>query len=200
VSGEGRRGSLGAAPSAVATPCVQAGFVMAVTRRLWVFPLYHQVAIRDATDDVDRPLWETGEERVVASAQCIVLATRSDLEGEVEIEVRVDTDREERTAGELLFDGELLTTGQGIVVGNSLTDLHHISLPIGWHPLRIYGDLPTDPAWFTVLVDRRPTSGRHCRSVLEQDFRRGPSRSGCGHRSGGMVVIPAESTPLACPN
>jgi hypothetical protein len=115
---------------------------MAVTRRLWVFPLYHQVEIRDATDDVDRPLWETGEERVLASAQCIVLATRSDLEGEVEIEVRVDTDREERTAGELLFDGELLTTGQGIVVGNSLTDLHHISLPIGWHPLRIHGDHP----------------------------------------------------------
>ena len=88
---------------------------MAVTRRLWVFPLCHQVEIRDATDDVDRPLWETGEERILASAQCIVLATRSDLEGEVEIEVRVDTDREERTAEELLFDGELLTTGQGIV-------------------------------------------------------------------------------------
>jgi hypothetical protein len=26
-----------------------------VTRRLWVFPLYHQVEIRDATEDVDRP-------------------------------------------------------------------------------------------------------------------------------------------------
>jgi hypothetical protein len=156
----------------------------------WAFPLYHQVEIRDATEDVDRPRWETGEERVLASAQCIVLATRSDLEGEVEIEVRVDTDREERTAGELLFDGELLTTGQGIVVGNSLTDLHHISLPIGWHPVRIYGDPPTDPARFTVLVDRRPTSGLTTgRSVLEQDSRRGPSRSSCGHRSGGMVVV-----------
>jgi hypothetical protein len=117
------------------------------------------VEIRGATEDVDRPLWETGEERILASAQCIVLATRSDLDGEVEIEVRVDTEREERTAEELLFDGELLTTGQGIVAGNSLTDLHHISLPIGWHPLRIYGDPPTDPARFTVLVDRRPTSG-----------------------------------------
>jgi hypothetical protein len=41
---------------------------MAVTRRFRVFPLYQQVEIRDATDDVDRPLWETGEERVLVSA------------------------------------------------------------------------------------------------------------------------------------
>ena len=118
--------------------------------------------IRDATEDVDRPLWETGEERILASAQWIVLATRSDLDGEVEIEVRVDTDREERTAEELLFDGELrraVDHRSGDRGGNSLTDLHHISLPIGRHPLRIYGDPPTDPARFTVLVDRRPTSG-----------------------------------------
>jgi hypothetical protein len=72
--------------------------------RFQVLPLYRQVEFRDA-GDVDRPQWETGTESV--------LAIRSDLEGEVEIEVRVDTDREDRAAGELLFDGELLTTGQG---------------------------------------------------------------------------------------
>lgn len=131
---------------------------MGEVRRFLVLPLYRQVEVRDA-GEVDYPQWETGSESVLASSQCIVLATRSDLEGDVEIEVRVDTDREDRAAGELLFDGELLTTGQGIVVGNSLADLHHISLPIGWHPLRIYGDRPVDPARFTVLVDRRPTSG-----------------------------------------
>ena len=132
---------------------------MVVTRRFRVFPLYHQVEIRDAADDVDRPLWETGEERVLASAQCIVLATRSDLYGEVEIEVRVDADQADAAAGELVFEGELLTTGQGIVVGSSLTDLHPIRLPIGWHPVRIYADTPIDPARFTVLFDRRPESG-----------------------------------------
>jgi hypothetical protein len=132
---------------------------MVVTRRFRVFPLYHQVEIRDAADDVDRPLWETGEERVLASAQCIVLATRSDLYGEVEIEVRVDADQADAAAGELVFEGELLTTGQGIVVGSSLTDLHRIRLPIGWHPVRIYADTPIDPARFTVLFDRRPASG-----------------------------------------
>jgi hypothetical protein len=133
--------------------------VMVVTRRFRVFPLYQQVEIRDAADDVDRPLWETGEERVLASAQCIVLATRSDLHGEVEMEVRVGAGLEEQTVGQLLFDGELLTTGQGILVGNSLTDLHHVGLPIGWHPIRIYAEPPSNPARFTVLLELRPAGG-----------------------------------------
>jgi hypothetical protein len=125
-----------------------------------VFPLYEQVEIRDATEGVDRPLWETGEERVLASAQCIVLATRSDMYGEVEIEVRVGAGLvgaglEDQAARQLLFDGELLTTGQGILVGNSLTDLHHVGLPIGWHPIRIYADRPANPARFTVLLELR---------------------------------------------
>jgi hypothetical protein len=133
--------------------------VIAVTRRFRVFPLYQQVEIRDATDDVDRPLWETGEERVMVSAQCIVLATRSDLYGEVEIEVRVGAGLDVQAAGQLLFDGELLTTGQGILVGNSLTDLHHVGLPIGWHPIRIYAEPPSNPARFTVLLELRPADG-----------------------------------------
>jgi hypothetical protein len=132
---------------------------MAVIRRFRVFPLYQQVEIRDAADDVDRPLWETGEERVLASAQCIVLATRSDLHGEVEMEVRVGAGLEEQTVGQPLFDGELLTTGQGILVGNSLTDLHHVGLPIGWHPIRIYAEPPSNPARFTVLLELRPAGG-----------------------------------------
>jgi hypothetical protein len=134
------------------------GFVMAVTRHFRVSPAYAQVEIRDAPDDVDRPLWETGEEPVLASAQCIVLATRSDLDGEGEIEVRVGAGLDDSTAGQLLFDGELLTTGQGILVGNSLTELHHVPLPIGWHPIRIYAEPPSNPARFTVLLDPRPAS------------------------------------------
>ena len=124
-----------------------------------VFPLYHQGEIRDAADDVDRPLWETGEERVLASAQYIVLATRSNLEGEVEIEVHVGAGLEDQGGEQLLFDGELLTTGQGILVGNSLTDLHHVGLPIGWHPIRIYAEPPSNPARFTVLLEVRPVGG-----------------------------------------
>jgi hypothetical protein len=134
------------------------GLVMAGTRRFRVSPAYAQVEIRDATDDIDRPLWETGEERILASAQCIVLATRSDLDGEVDIEVHVGGGRDHPAARQLLFDGELLTTGQGILVGNSLTELHHVPLPIGWHPIRIYAEPPSNPARFTVLLDHRPAS------------------------------------------
>jgi hypothetical protein len=132
---------------------------MAEVHRFRVCPLYQQVEVRDAGDDVDRPPWETGDERILVSAQCIVLATRSDLAGDVVIEVRLDADQADAAAGELVFDGELLTTGQGIVVGSSLTDLHPIRLPIGWHPVRIYADPPIDPARFTILFDRRPASG-----------------------------------------
>jgi hypothetical protein len=132
---------------------------MGAVHRFRVLPAYRQVEIRDATDNVDYPQWETGEERILISAQSIVLATRSDLAGEVVIEVRVDADPHEQAAGELLFDGELLTTGQGILVGSALTDQHHVQVPIGWHPLRIYADPPTDPARFTVLVTHQPASG-----------------------------------------
>jgi hypothetical protein len=136
---------------------------MAVTRRFRVSPAYAQVEIRDATDDIDRPLWETGEERVLAAAQCIVLATRSDLCGEVEIEVRVGADLDDQAGGQPLFDGELLTTGQGILVGNSLTELHHVGLPIGWHPIRVYAEPPSSPARFIVLLEVRPVGGEPAR-------------------------------------
>jgi hypothetical protein len=96
---------------------------------------------------------------LLAAAQCIVLATRSDLYGEVEIEVRVGADLDDQAGGQPLFDGELLTTGQGILVGNSLTELHHVGLPIGWHPIRIYAEPPSNPARFTVLLEVRPVGG-----------------------------------------
>jgi hypothetical protein len=62
-------------------------------------------------------------------------------------------------AGPLLFEGELLVTEEGAVVGSSLTEeLHPIPLPIGWHPVRIYADPPTEPARLTVVFDGQPAS------------------------------------------
>jgi hypothetical protein len=117
-----------------------------------VHPLYQQVEVSDDAD-VDRPRWEGEEERLVYSPQCIVLATRDDLQGAVEIEVRIGGDGVGELPGHLLFDGELQTTGHGILVGNPLTELHRVALPIGWHPVRIYGDRPALPARFLVVLD-----------------------------------------------
>jgi hypothetical protein len=131
---------------------------MGLVGRFSVFPMYHQLEVRDAADGVDCPQWETGEEPVLAASQCIVLATRSDLEGDVQVEVWVGASDQE-PAGPLLYEGELLVTEEGAVVGNSLTEeLHPVPLPVGWHPVRIYADRPTEPARFTVLFDGQPTA------------------------------------------
>lgn len=63
---------------------------------------------------------------MLASAQCIVLATRSHLQGEVEIEIRLHADVQDWAVGKMLFERELLTTLPRIVVGSSLTSLHHL--------------------------------------------------------------------------
>jgi hypothetical protein len=129
---------------------------MGLAGRFSVFPLYHQLEVRDAAAGVDCPQWETGEEPVLAASQCVVLATRSDLEGDVEVEVWVGA-VDQQPAGPLLFEGELLVTEQGAVVGSSLTEeLHPIPLPVGWHPVRIWGDRPSEPARFTVVFDGSP--------------------------------------------
>jgi hypothetical protein len=129
---------------------------MGLVGRFRVFPMYHQLEVRDAAGVEDCPQWETGEEPVLAASQCIVLATRSDLDGDVEVEVWVGAIDQE-PAGPLLYEGELLVTEQGAVVGSSLTEeLHPIPLPIGWHPVRIYVDRPSEPARFTVVFDGSP--------------------------------------------
>lgn len=129
---------------------------MGLVGRFRVFPLYHQLEVRDAAS-ADCPQWETGEEPVLAGTGCIVLATRSDLDGPVEVEVWVGATIAE-PPGPLLHEGELLVTEQGAVVGSSLTEeLYPVPLPVGWHPVRIYADRPTDPARFTVVFDGEPS-------------------------------------------
>jgi hypothetical protein len=129
---------------------------MGLAGRFSVFALYHQLEVRDAAA-ADCPQWESGEEPVLAGTQCIVLATRPDLEGPVQVEVWVGALAGE-PAGPLLYEGELLVTERGAVVGSSLTEeLYPVALPIGWHPVRIYADRPTEPARFTVVFDGEPT-------------------------------------------
>ena len=54
------------------------------------FRLYGQIAIEDLGSE-DVPDWNTGEERAVASAQTILVATRSDAEGSVRLASMIRT-------------------------------------------------------------------------------------------------------------
>jgi hypothetical protein len=47
----------------------------------------------------------------------------------------------EEPVGDMVFDGEVLTTGQGVLVGSSLIgELQNVPLPIGWHLVSVYAD------------------------------------------------------------
>jgi hypothetical protein len=119
--------------------------------RFQVLPLHHQVGICDL-DAVDIPEWATGEEPLVASDHCILVATRGDLDP-VELEVWMGTPATP-PPGPLLFDGELCTTGNGVEVGDLVAgDAHQVRLAAGWHRLRIYADQPGNASRLRVVFD-----------------------------------------------
>jgi hypothetical protein len=122
--------------------------------RFQVLPLHHQVGICDL-DAVDIPRWESGEEALVAGEQCVLVATRSDLDP-VEMEVWVG-EPATPPPGPLLFDGELCTTSQGVEVGDLVAgDGHQLQLPIGWHRLRIWADQPGHASRLRIVLDPTP--------------------------------------------
>jgi hypothetical protein len=122
--------------------------------RFQVLPLHHQVGICDV-DAVDVPEWETGEEPLVAAEQCILVATRGDLDP-VELEVWTGPPATP-PPGPMLFDGELCTTGKGVEVGDLVAgDGHQVKLPIGWHRLQIYADQPGNASELRIVFDPAP--------------------------------------------
>jgi hypothetical protein len=124
-----------------------------------VWPHYHQVEVRAADAAEECPQWERGDEPAVASDRCILLATRPDLDGDVTVEVwagPADTEQ----PGEVVFDGKLLTTDTGVVVGNSVTGaLHHLPLAAGWYRVRIHGNPGDSPAQLVVVFDADQATG-----------------------------------------
>jgi hypothetical protein len=122
--------------------------------RFQVLPLHHQVGICDV-DAVEIPEWETGEEPLVAGGQCVLVATRGDLDP-VELEVWVG-EPGTPPPGPLLFDGELCVTGKGVEVGDLVAgDGHQVKLPVGWHRLLIWADQPGNASRLRVVFDPTP--------------------------------------------
>jgi hypothetical protein len=122
--------------------------------RFQVLPLHHQVGICDL-DAAEMPRWDTGEEPLVAGEQCVLVATRGDLDP-VELEVWVSPPTTP-PPGPLLYEGELRTTGKGVEVGDLVGgDGHQVQLPVGWHRLRIYADQPGNASHLRVVFGPAP--------------------------------------------
>jgi hypothetical protein len=127
---------------------------MGPLHRFQVLPLHHQVGICDA-DATDVPEWETGQEPLVADQRCALVATRGDL-GPVELEVWVGAPATP-PPGPLLYEGELLTSGKGVQVGDLVAgDGHLVELAAGRHRLRIYADQPGNASRLRVVFDHSP--------------------------------------------
>lgn len=112
-----------------------------------------QVDIRDPQAS-EYPQWETGDERAVATSQCVAVATRPDVDGRVAIEVRRGPSDVPVGAAKA-FEGELLLTGEMLVVGNFLaSEAHPVSAGPGWHQLTVYvrpSDVP--PSEIIVVIE-----------------------------------------------
>lgn len=122
-----------------------------VLAMLRVAPLYGQVVV-EADGASNLPVPETGQERVVATTQSILIATRGDQDGDVLIEIRQDGGHDD--FGPPLFDGELSFSSPRLVFGSSLGG-ETSSLDIGrtgWVALKLYVDPVDAPSRVVVLL------------------------------------------------
>jgi hypothetical protein len=122
-----------------------------VLSSLSVIPLYGQVVV-ESEGASDLPVPETGQERVVATTESLLIATRGDQDGDVLIEVRRGAD--EADFGEQVFDGELSFTSPRVVFGSSLAgELGSAELDrTGWVPIKIYVQPPEAPSRVVVML------------------------------------------------
>jgi hypothetical protein len=118
---------------------------------LQVRPLYGQVVI-ECEGATDLPMPETGTERVVSTAQSILVATRGDHEGDVLIEVRSGTTGTD--FGNLVFEGELNCPTPRLVIGSSIANsLETVELPkAGWIPIKVFVSPSGGPSRVTVVL------------------------------------------------
>ena len=114
-----------------------------------VSPLYGQIALIDS-GTVDLPDWETGAEAAVASEHAVLIATRPDTDGDVEIEVYTAG---ESVDGESVFDGELAVASGTLEVGSIVgSDTHAIASRVGFVSIRILVEPAEMPNLVRVVV------------------------------------------------
>lgn len=114
-------------------------------------PLYGQVSLHDV-GTTDLPDWVTGEEQVVTSEHAVVVATRSDVDGDVTIRV---FEGDEDIDGTLVYDGEVSVTTPALEVGSIVAaKLQKTKLSrIGFVRLRVFVDLAEAPSVVSVVLE-----------------------------------------------
>jgi hypothetical protein len=124
-----------------------------VLAEVTALPLYGQVGIQDVGTS-DLPDWETGEERAVATEHAILVATRSDADGDVTIRVLEGQD-DEGDLGELVFDGDLSLTSPLLEVGNAVAaTVTQVELGrVGYLRMRVFVEPAELAAQVTVLIE-----------------------------------------------
>jgi len=113
------------------------GAIVRSLGRFAVLPLHAHIDIRDPATD-EYPQWVTGEEAVVATSQCIAVATRGDVDGRVVVELALDDGATIDPGWRQVFEGELLLTGDDVVVGNYVAgEAHVVRVGRGNHRVRV---------------------------------------------------------------
>jgi hypothetical protein len=109
---------------------------MSLLRRERVAPRYAQIQFGDALA-TDYPEWVTGEEAVIFTTQTIVVATREDRFGDVEVEVwkeQVGTE----VGGTQILEIEIQLIGETAHFGSFVGgQLYEVPLSRGWHRVRV---------------------------------------------------------------
>jgi hypothetical protein len=119
-------------------------------------PLYGQGTVMDAEND-EIPQWETGEETFVSNARAVSVATRGDIDGDVEITVVIG---DEPLPGALIFDSIIQLDSGAIEVGNSIaatTARGSLGRP-GSYRVRLFAEPEVGASVVGVLVAAEPTA------------------------------------------
>jgi hypothetical protein len=91
-------------------------------------PYYAQIELSDPTTP-GYPDWGSGEEAVVATPTCIVVATRPDHLGDVEVEAWLGGFNEP-SVGTPAWEGEFSLAGERAVIGSTVGN-QFIDVPLG---------------------------------------------------------------------
>jgi len=111
---------------------------MSLLRRVDVTPFNGQVELSDPKAN-DYPQWQTGSEPAVAVPQSIAVATQSDSDGKVAVEVWTNQLEVEGVELRPVYEGEFLLSDDHAVVGNTVGhEFHLIPLSPGRHHVKVF--------------------------------------------------------------